>query len=135
VVDELRHLHLGGKVIESATVTTARLALEGRRMIATVDGMWFWSRQCRNFAQSQSVARSRDAGANPGNNLHVVCGSVFIVGELVELTFFLFCQSNLSTRIEERDLEELFSKYGKVEKAFLSAFDMVSCDNDIFLPL
>ncbi|GAA5858636.1 hypothetical protein JCM8547_001400 [Rhodosporidiobolus lusitaniae] len=45
--------------------------------------------------RGRSDARGSGGGGNPGNNLHV---------------------SGLSTRAEERDLEELFSKHGRIEK-------------------
>ncbi|GJJ13119.1 hypothetical protein Clacol_007369 [Clathrus columnatus] len=51
-------------------------------------------------SRSQSPGRARDSGresgTNPGNNLHV---------------------SGLGTRIDNRDLEIAFSKYGRVQKA------------------
>ncbi|GAA6019508.1 hypothetical protein JCM10207_003725 [Rhodosporidiobolus poonsookiae] len=45
--------------------------------------------------RGRSDARGPEGGSNPGNNLHV---------------------SGLSTRVEERDLEELFSKHGRISK-------------------
>lgn len=40
-----------------------------------------------------SIVRGQQPGNNPGNNLHV---------------------SGLSTRVEDRDLEEIFGKFGRV---------------------
>lgn len=47
---------------------------------------------CSFFGLNSILIRSSDV-VNPGNNLHV---------------------SGISLRVEDRDLEELFSKYGKV---------------------
>ncbi|KAK4053610.1 hypothetical protein OIO90_003849 [Microbotryomycetes sp. JL221] len=57
-------------------------------------------RRSRSPAPARDEERGRgqragETGANLGNNLHV---------------------SGLSTRVEERDLEEIFSKYGRLEK-------------------
>ena len=58
-------------------------------------------RLCLQADERCGVDRGRsDGGANPGNNLHV---------------------SGLSGSVEERDLEDAFSKYGRVSTSYLAA--------------